>query len=207
MATPLTFLSISILCLLSAPFCASTSTNPGTIKSSAEAVSFIKSQCSTTTYPNLCVECLSSYASTIGQSQKELAQAALSVSVVRSKAARDFVVRSARLQGLRKREAAALKDCLDEIGDSVDRLSRSVEEMKQVQPPGSKGKEEFVWHVSNVETWVSAALTDENTCMDGFSGKELDGSIKTSIRTRILSLAQVTSNALALVNSFASKYY
>ncbi|KAI8030579.1 hypothetical protein LOK49_LG01G01327 [Camellia lanceoleosa] len=60
-----------------------------------------------------------------------------------------------------------------------------------------KGKD-FLWHMSNVETWVSAALTDENTCLDGFSGRALDGNVKASIKARVTNVAQVTSNALAL---------
>lgn len=202
MARPLAFLFIFLLSPLSSSFAASASTKPGT-KSSAAAANFIKSQCSATEYPTLCVQSLSAYANKIGQSHRELAQAALSVSVARARSAKGFVARSAKLRGLRKREVAAVKDCLDEIGDSVDRLSKSVEEMKKVG--GSKAGEEFVWHVSNVETWVSAALTDEDTCMDSFSGKELNGSVRASIRTRIVHVAQVTSNALALVTSYASK--
>ncbi|PKI65767.1 hypothetical protein CRG98_013839 [Punica granatum] len=192
-----------ILLVLSFLSISSASTTTVTKSSAAVAANFIKAQCGATEYPALCVESLSAYANTIGQSPQELAQAALSVSIGRAKAAKGYVTRSAKLSGLKKREVAAIKDCLEEIGDSVDRLSRSAEEMKKVK--GSKGQEEFVWHVSNVETWVSAALTDDNTCMDGFSGKALNGNLKASIRSRIVNVAQVTSNALALVTRFASK--
>lgn len=84
----------------------------------------------------------------------------------------------------------------------MDRLGRAVQELKQVG--GSKG-EEFVWHMSNVQTWVSAALTDDSTCMDEFSEKGMSGKLKESIRGKVLNVGQVTSNALALVNQYASK--
>ena len=93
---------------------------------------------------------------------------------------------------------------MDEISDTVNRLSNSIEELKKSGQ--SKGQADFVWHMSNVETWVSAALTDENTCMDGFSEKNTNGRVKNSIRSRILNVAQVTSNALALVTRFASQH-
>lgn len=96
----------------------------------------------------------------------------------------------------------AIKDCLEEIDDTVDRLSKSVKELKNLGE--SKGKD-FQRHISNVETWVSAALTDENTCVDGFARKALNGKLKSSIKARIVNVAQVTSNALALINKFASK--
>lgn len=92
-----------------------------------------------------------------------------------------------------------MRDCIENMGDTVDRLSQSVRELGQVG-------QDFLWHMSNVQTWVSAALTDENTCLDGFSGHSMDGNVKAAIRRRVANVAQVTSNALALVNRFASKH-
>lgn len=89
------------------------------------------------------------------------------------------------------------------MGDTADRLSKSVRELKNT---GRASGPDFIWHMSNVETWVSAALTDDNTCLDGFSGRVLNGKIKDSVRARVTNLVQVTSNALALVNSFAAKH-
>ena len=107
------------------------------------------------------------------------------------------------MKGLKSREYEAVKDCLEEMGDTVDRLSKSIHELKHI---GQAKGQDFLWHMSNVETWVSAALTDENTCLDGFSGKALDGKVKASIKAQVVNVAQVTSNALALVNSYASKH-
>lgn len=36
----------------------------------------------------------------------------------------------------------------------------------------------------NVETWVSAALMDKNTCMDGFEGGIIDKGMKVAVRQR-----------------------
>jgi hypothetical protein len=49
-------------------------------------------------------------------------------------------------------------------------------------------------------------LTDESTCSDGFGGKALDGKLKTSIRSRMVNVAQVTSNALSLINQYATNH-
>ncbi|XP_008234382.1 PREDICTED: 21 kDa protein [Prunus mume] len=177
----------------------------GTANSTATTsdTNFIKSSCSATTYPQVCIQSLSSYATSIQQSPRQLAQAALSVSLTRAQKAKTFVTKLAKFKGLKAREYGALKDCLEEMGDTVDRLSKSVQELKNM---GKSKGQDFVWHMSNVETWVSAALTDDNTCLDGFSGKALDGKIKASIRAQVLNVAQCTSNALALCNRFASKH-
>ncbi|CAM8876795.1 unnamed protein product [Rhodiola kirilowii] len=60
--------------------------------------------------------------------------------------------------------------------------------------------------MSNVQTWVSAALTDETTCVDAFAEPGMEGKVKAAIKRNIIRVAQVTSNALALVNRFASRH-
>ncbi|XP_050386924.1 21 kDa protein-like [Argentina anserina] len=168
------------------------------------ASNFIKTSCSATTYPDLCVQSLSSFSTAIQQNPRQLAQTALSVSLTRAQYAKSFVTKLTKFKGLTHKEYQAIDVCLEEMGDSVDRLSKSVDELKKMGK-SSKGQD-FIWHMSNVETWVSAALTDDNTCLDGFSSKAMDGKIKSSIRAQVLNVAKVTSNALALCNHFASQY-
>ena len=167
----------------------------------ASSLNFIKSSCSTTQYPSLCFKSLSVYASTIQRNPYKLVQTALSLSLNRTTSTKSFVSKLNKFKGLKAREYTALDDCLEEISDSVDRLNRSLEELNLCNKKG----EDFRWHISNVETWVSAALTDESTCTDGFAGKALNGRIKTSIRARMVNVAQVTSNALSLVTMYATK--
>lgn len=52
--------------------------------------------------------------------------------------------------------------------------------------------------MSNVQTWVSAALTNEDTCVDGF--QDVDGKVKSDVKRRITNVAKVTSNALCMIN-------
>ncbi|KAL9164611.1 hypothetical protein ABFS82_06G115800 [Erythranthe guttata] len=167
------------------------------------AASFIRSSCRATTYPAVCVQSLSPHATTIQKSPGQLVTTALTVSVDRARSAKVFVANLAKFRGLKPRERAALKDCLEEVTDSVDRLSKSIQELKNM---GRARGPDYVWHMSNLQTWVSAALTDDSTCMDGFAGRVMEGRVKTSIRARMTNVAQVTSNALALCNKFAGKY-
>ncbi|KAG6426473.1 hypothetical protein SASPL_110696 [Salvia splendens] len=192
--TTLTIFSLIILSLVYASASAS-ATNP--------AGSFIRSSCKATTYPAVCEKSLSTYASSINKSPRQLVMTALTVSVHTAESTKSFVAKLTKFRGLKPRERSAIKDCLEEISDSVDRLSKSVKELKNL----GRGKgPEFTWHMSNLQTWVSAALTDDSTCSDGFAGRALNGRIKNSIRTRMTNVAQVTSNALALCNKFADKY-
>ncbi|XP_021295868.1 pectinesterase inhibitor 9-like [Herrania umbratica] len=164
---------------------------------------YIVASCKATRYPALCAQCLSGYASKIRQNEQHLAQTALSVSLSKAQSAAAFVTKMTQVRGIKPRERQAVKDCIENMGDSVERLSQSVKELSHV---GRAVGRAFMWHMSNVQTWVSAALTDENTCLDGFAGRVMDGNIKTTIRRRVVNVAQVTSNALALVNHLAARH-
>ncbi|XP_010546069.1 PREDICTED: 21 kDa protein-like [Tarenaya hassleriana] len=166
------------------------------------AENFVKATCRTTTYPTECVRSLSLYADAIQASPQRLAHTALAVSLNRALSTKIFVSRFTRFKGLTKREYRAIEDCVEEISDTVDRLTKSVKEFKMCSRGDGNG---FWYHMSNVQTWMSAALTDENTCSDGFAGRIMDGRVKNSVRARIVNMSQETSNALALINYFASK--
>ncbi|XP_022759109.1 21 kDa protein-like [Durio zibethinus] len=171
--------------------------------SNSSTTDYIVASCKATRYPAVCVECLSGYASLIRQNEQHLAQTALSVSLSRAQSAAAFVAKMTQVRGIKPREREAVKDCTENMGDSVDRLSRSVKEFGQM---GRAVGQDFMWHMSNVQTWISASLTDQNTCLDGFAGSVMDGNIKAAIRRRVINVAKVTSNALALVNRFAARH-
>ncbi|KAK1409198.1 hypothetical protein QVD17_35723 [Tagetes erecta] len=186
------FLTITLTLMISTTTCLKPSSS-----------TFIKSSCATVTYPALCEQSLSPFAKTIQSSPAQLARTALAVSLKRSQSTQTYLNKLKQFKGLKPRERSAIGDCLEEVTDSLDRVSKSIKELKNCD--NVKGQE-FIWHMSNVQTWVSSALTDENTCMDGFGGRAMEGRVKSSVRAQITSVAHVTSNALALVNNFAQKH-
>ncbi|GJX76840.1 putative cytochrome P450 [Tanacetum coccineum] len=64
--------------------------------------------------------------------------------------------------------------------------------------PGSK---DFGLVMSDIQTWVSAALTDEDTCSEGFAN---DPKMKNVVRGKVVNVVHLTSNALGLINSYDS---
>ncbi|XP_057476997.1 21 kDa protein-like [Actinidia eriantha] len=159
---------------------------------------FIRTSCSATIYPTLCITSLSSHASAIQTSPKLLAHTALSVTLDTTQSTSAMMVKLSHSHGLSPREVAAMQDCVEEVGDSVDQLRRSLGEMNQIK--GSN----FALMMSDIQTWVSAALTDVDTCSEGFAGNNMNGNMKNVVRGRIVNIAHLTSNALALINSYAS---
>ncbi|KAJ8512530.1 hypothetical protein OPV22_002964 [Ensete ventricosum] len=160
---------------------------------------YIVSSCRATTFRRLCVDSLSPYASVVRNSPMELARSALSVSLSGARSAAAAVSKLAADGTLAPREAAAVRDCMTTTGDSVDELRRSLEEMGN--PKAVVGL-----RLDDIQTWVSAALTDEDTCMDGIvgGGRGMGGVVKVAIRRQIVNVAQLTSNALALINALNS---
>lgn len=182
-----------------------TLTHLSTTASAARALSgttnidFIRTSCSTTTYPKLCYTSLSNQATIIRSDPKLLAHAALSVSLDTAKSTSTIMVEMSKSHGITPREVGAMRDCLEELSDSVDQLKKSMDEMTQL-----RGSSNFALTMNDIQTWVSAALTDDDTCMEGFAGKAMNGNTKIAVRDRIVNVAHMTSNALALINSYAS---
>ncbi|XP_057977499.1 21 kDa protein-like [Malania oleifera] len=161
---------------------------------------YIKTSCNFTLYPQLCYSSLSKYASEIQTSPKRLACTALSVTLEDAKSASTTLKELSKSQGLRSKEAAALKDCVELMSESVDELQESLEEMGHIKAP------DFELKMNNILTWVSAALTDDDTCMDGFAGNAANGNVKTTVRKQVGKVAHMTSIALALINKYASAH-
>ncbi|KAK3034530.1 hypothetical protein RJ639_032519 [Escallonia herrerae] len=181
MAVPFSLLLLALLLSLdlSPSAAAKNPTSPGDL---------VRSSCVHASYPTICLRTLSTYAGP-AQTPAELAQAAVRVSLSRANKASGFLT---TLRTSSKREAGVLSDCLSQMSDSVDELGRTLSELKHLRS-GT-----FRWQMSNVETWVSAALTNEDTCLDGF--KEVDGKVRSDVKRKITNVAKVTSNALYLIN-------
>ncbi|MBA0574850.1 hypothetical protein Golob_025136 [Gossypium lobatum] len=167
------------------------------ILSSDTNTEFIKTSCAATSYPDLCFAAFSSYATEIQADPKILATKSLNLTLNTTFSASKNLTELCKTQGIKPTEAAPLHDCVEEISDSVDELTKSIPEMEEIE-----GKS-FAFRMSDIQTWVSAALTDEDTCMDGFSETTMDGDVKASVRIVIEKVAQLTSISLAFINQYA----
>lgn len=150
----------------------------------------LHSSCLNASYPQICVRTLSCYTPP-ATTRFDLAQTAVKVSLSRAQKTSNFLgnIKSRN----NKREQNALADCVSQISDSIYELSKTMSELKHL----GHGTE-FRWQMSNAETWVSAALTDEDTCIDGF--KESDVKMRGDLKRKMRNVGRVTSNALYLIN-------
>nr|QIR83199.1 pectin methylesterase inhibitor 5 [Cunninghamia lanceolata] len=177
-----------------------------TILSSTAAINpqcgdFVTSSCKMTPYPDVCVASLCSYSASLKckKRQPELVKAAVNVSLGNAQNMTAWAVTlSKKSNGLNKKERAALDDCVENFGDTSDQIHQSLGELKHLRP-GT-----FKFQMSNVQTWMSAALTNEDSCLDGFQGVGGDGRVKRLVQGQVQYDSKLISNALALVNWLAS---
>lgn len=164
---------------------------------SSDGSDFIRTACNTTLYPDLCFSTLSSFANSIHDDSNRLARLAISLPLHNTLHLLSYLQNAYN----RDHETAVLKGCFENLKDAVDQMRGSMKQMKELvsAPPGTV--QSFKFQMSNVKTWLSAALTYEYTCTDGFE----DDSIKDDVCSRVDGVKKLTSNALALVNRYADK--
>ncbi|KAK7330719.1 hypothetical protein VNO77_24917 [Canavalia gladiata] len=162
---------------------------------------FISTLCKDTRYPEKCVKSLSRYGLQVQKSEHKLAVAAVTLSESKTRLCAAFLKENEKAEGTKHGNSSAVTDCVETISDSAERLSESIRELKGLDKARGNA---FLLRVSDVQTWVTAALTDQNTCLDILHGHEVDPKLKTNLTSRVTDISEFTSIALALVNRFAS---
>ncbi|XP_076951956.1 pectinesterase inhibitor 9-like [Bidens hawaiensis] len=176
----------------------------------AESVSrervYLESQCRSAMYHDLCVRTLLPYMNknTVPSPQR-LAQISLASCLSKARVTKtyvDMVAKKLNKTG-KLQEYQALEECIHQIDNGVDQITQS---FKELQRMGTDGDENFAWHESNVQSWVSAALTDITTCIDGIQGNGIGRREKAMINARFLNMKQLASNSLMMFTRYTTRY-
>ena len=94
------------------------------------------------------------------------------------------------------RNQIALNDCIECFQDAIDNLHQSLGVLRKLNDLSFSAQ---LWDVT---TWLSAAMTSQDTCLDGFDGQK--GKDVKGLLARVSNVTCITSNALALVNKLAT---
>ncbi|XP_042516131.1 pectinesterase inhibitor 6-like [Macadamia integrifolia] len=166
--------------------------------SNKEGDDYVKEACNVTHYQDLCIHSLSPFSNSAKRDPQKWARAAVSVTVGEAKMVTQYLTNQKKDRFLRgnKERLMALSDCIECFQDSLDNLHKSLGELRSLNSSTFDGQME------NVETWMSAALTGEDTCLDGFNGCK--GKEVKYLCNEVLNVTYLTSNALALVDKLAS---
>ncbi|KAG0482645.1 hypothetical protein HPP92_010729 [Vanilla planifolia] len=141
---------------------------PPTTASKSSEADYIRRSCGVTLYPGVCYSSLKPYAAAVHHDPVALAVAAANVSLAKIC---DASLRASKLRPRAAgRVAAALRDCVDSLRTAAEQTQQSTAEILKLGPSARAGGPGVAWGVSNAQTWMSAALTNEDTCLDGFDG-------------------------------------
>ncbi|CAD6232246.1 unnamed protein product [Miscanthus lutarioriparius] len=94
------------------------------------------------------------------------------------------------------REEIAVRDCVELLGYSVDELGWALDAMADTDTDGGGGGSAARRAEDDLHAWLSAALGNQDTCVEGFHGT--DGRLLRRVEAAVAQLTQLVSNLLAM---------
>ncbi|KAL8240808.1 hypothetical protein R6Q59_014163 [Mikania micrantha] len=149
--------------------------------------------CSQTRYQSLCLDSLLNFPGSMSASEKDMVHISVNMTLQRVGIALLTSIDISNNQ-MDTHIRSAYVDCLELLEDSVDYLSRS---LFSIAPAAGDGKNNQVGSVQDVMTWLSAAMTNQDTCTDGLSEVE-NGYVKQVMDEKLKDLSEMVSNCLAI---------
>ncbi|KAG6752690.1 hypothetical protein POTOM_042725 [Populus tomentosa] len=150
----------------------------------------ISKTCSKTLFPALCVSSLLDFPGSMTASESDLVHISFNMTLMHLDKAL-YLSSGISYVNMETRERSAFDDCLELLDDSIDALTRS---LSTVTPSsGGGGSPE------DVVTWLSAALTNQDTCSEGFEG--VNGTVKDQMTDKLKDLTELVSNCLAIFSA------
>lgn len=161
----------------------------------------VKTTCAATLYPKLCVSTINAAATAASvaiKSSKDVLITALNYTI--STVERNYftVKKLGRSRkSLTTREKGALHDCLEMIDDTLDELRRSAAELKDF---GFKNYS-LADHKENLMILLSAAQTNQESCLDGFSHDKADKVVRRALVVGQMHVFRLVSNVMAIIKN------
>ncbi|KAE8712825.1 putative pectinesterase/pectinesterase inhibitor 34 [Hibiscus syriacus] len=146
----------------------------------------ISKTCSKTRFPTLCVNSLLEFPGSLTANEQDLVHISLNMTLQHFSKALYTTTLISYVQ-MDPRVRSAYDDCLELLEDSVSSLSRSLSSVIPSQEGGS---------TQDVMTWLSAAMTDHDTCTEGLEG--VSGTVKDQVTDKLKDLSELVSNCLSI---------
>ncbi|XP_010507863.1 PREDICTED: 21 kDa protein-like [Camelina sativa] len=157
---------------------------------------YVRNACSVTQYQQLCVRTLWPFAVVARNKTSKWTRASVAVTITDTKRILRILLKT-KGSAADERERIALSDCRELFVDSLDNLYKSLAVLRTLNA------DEFQRQMSDLATWLSAALTDDDTCLDGFEETSSRSWTVRMVRRKATKCMQLCSNALALLNKLS----
>ncbi|GAB2223564.1 hypothetical protein Droror1_Dr00017705 [Drosera rotundifolia] len=145
----------------------------------------ISQLCGSAWYQNLCVESLLGFPGAMKASGDELVHISVNVTLMKFGKALDLSMQIGYLE-MGSLGRSAYEDCLELLDHSVDLLTRSLSSVQSKQGGTNM----------DVMTWLAAAVTNQDTCMEGIDG--ISGPARDHLAETMKDLSEMGSNSLAI---------
>ncbi|KAJ6389286.1 hypothetical protein OIU77_027597 [Salix suchowensis] len=158
----------------------------------------VKSSCSSTRYPELCYSAVVAVPGATSNlaSQKDVIE--LSINLTAKAVQHNFftVEKLMATKKLTKREKIALHDCLENIDETLDELHEALEDLNEYPKKKSLTK-----HADDLKTLLSSAITNQVSCLDGFSHDKADKKVRKALLKGQIHAEKMCCNVLAMIKN------
>ncbi|KAI9161936.1 hypothetical protein LWI28_022175 [Acer negundo] len=165
---------------------------------SAASHVILKTSCGNTKYPDLCYSSIAAVPEAAKKvtSQKDVIE--LSLNLTTTTVEHNFfkIEKLLKTRDLTKREKIALHDCLETIDETLDELHKAVDDLHEYP-----NKKTLTQHADDLKTLMSAAMTNQETCLDGFSHEEADKKVRKTLLSGQRHVEKMCSNVLAMIKN------
>ncbi|CAL1399561.1 unnamed protein product [Linum trigynum] len=164
----------------------------------------LHSACSSTRFPDLCFSAVAAVpgsANTLA-TQKDVIEASINITcraVQRNFFAVESLIESAGGR-LSRRETTALHDCLETIDATLDELHVALRDLGRY-PHEKKKRKSLNRHAADLKTLLSSAMTNQETCLDGFSHDGADRRVREKLLEGQVHVERMCSNVLAMIRN------
>ncbi|GMN45656.1 hypothetical protein TIFTF001_014843 [Ficus carica] len=163
--------------------------SPSSLASNS-AESTIRSVCNVTRFPDACISSLTAVNNPPESDPVSILKLSLRVAIAETSRL------SSSLRSVNSGDAdAATRDCQDLVEEALSRLNDSAVAI-------GKGGDLTAEKRGDLQTWIGAAETDQETCVDGL--EETKSAVFDKVKAEIDNSMEFTSNALAIVANFES---
>lgn len=169
----------------------------GTTTISRKPTQAIAKTCSKTRFPNLCIQSLLDFPGAESANEQDLVHISFNLTMQHfSKALYQSSIVS--YQTMSPRVRSAYDDCLELMEDSVDALGSSLFSIVPESDGNGNGNNNNykVGSMDDVVTWLSAALTNQDTCSEGFA--DVSDPVKDQTAEKMKDLTELVSNSLSM---------
>lgn len=162
---------------------------------SAHAI--VKSSCSSTLYPELCYSTITSHPELVTKkvkTQKDAIEMAVNITTTAVEKNYFQIKKLTTHKGLTEREVNALHDCLEMVSETLEELRDVTKGLEEYRT-----KKSLRQHADDLKTLMSSAITDQETCRDGFSHDDADKKVRKTLEKGEDYIEKMCSIALAMI--------